>query len=166
MPPDMSTRWEPPTAKAFEMLRWEWQPLDDVVREAGKLIMSGAALRKYQSLQESRIKRNGESSVNRRQLTQAEQIASGRRNLAMASIRTHLVSGRAETTEVDGKRLIRLARQVAHDGNCAGCGRPFQETMPQSQGQHQSTEPGDATMIPMTAGNVTNLQEWMQRRTS
>jgi len=123
-------RMDPVTVKALEWLSWEWQPVDDLIGKLAPLVPPGKGLRKYNQSRtsyENKRQREGGGEYRQREWTDEEKIASGQRALARNSVRTHIEGGRAEVAEIDGVKQVRLAPQVWHDGNCAGCGRPFPE---------------------------------------
>lgn len=143
LPEHVIKRMDPVTIKALELLTWEWQPWEDLIAKIAPFVSPGKALRKYDQSRASYEKRRAESGggdYRQREWTQEEKIESGKRALALVSMRSHTDSGRAEVDEVGGVKMVRLMRQVGHDGCCGGCGRPFStgESLPSPESERET----------------------------
>lgn len=131
MPLDES-RLAPWTKLLWDRSSWEWQPVEPVVADAMRLVPPGKALRRYQDRSAAARERAGAKKADYRELSEAEQIASGQRAFARDGLSSLRTNGHLETEDGPEGQYFRRRSQVGPADRCPHCGRPGAEVKPGS----------------------------------
>lgn len=122
MPVDESrmTTW---SKRVWDSVGWDWVPVDPIVLDAMRMVPPGKALRRYQEQLARARARAKAAPAPHRELTEAEQIASGQRAFVRDAIGSLRTGGHIETEQREEGQYARRRSQVAPSERCPHCGR-------------------------------------------